>query len=1131
MKRFIALAVSLVLPLAASGDELKDRFRDPPREYSMIPLWSWNSTLTREKLTWQIDQMMEKGVYGAFMHTRAGLDESATPYFSGGFWEGVRVSVEHAAKVGFQAWIYDEDRWPSGAAGGRTLRANPERFTATGLEHESRVIEGPARVPVAFAGAKFVSAARLAGGNGIDPATMADLSGLQEWNAPPGRWHVCILRATHAAYPLPNYINPDAVREFLNNTHEQYAARFGKYFGKTIPGVFFDEIGNIPLAWDPLLAQRFRAAKGYDLEKVLPLLWHDGDARTIKVRCDYFDVLTKLYEEAWFRQISDWCARHNLKLTGHTNETLRHIRDQGDYFRTWRHPQIPGTDNEDFRYTFPREIGSWKPKQLSSVSHLYGSERAAAEALGGAGWPITLEQSRYGVNMLAVYGINFFTFHLFHYAMDTPQSMDDWPNSWFYQNPYWKYFRKLADYVRRVSFMGSQGEHVADVAMLYPVEEIWSRGMPANPLAEEPAAVTGLVDRLMREQIDCDLVDTDSLIAAAPVAGGRARIGRESYRVLVLPEARTVSLAAYRRIAELARSGLKVVTVGAAPRHSAENGADDPEVIRISNELFAGVVLKGEDELVSSLRRSLRPDVEVIDGPREALRVLHRKASGRDIYFVVNSENRAAEWTIRFAAGGPPERWSPETGDIVSLAAGKPSSGFTTLRLKFRPWEACYVVFGGAAAVPPARQRPLPDIAPPGPWTFQIAPTELDYVWKSDPGETRVELPVMDMRIGGQQAWRRLKVVDTLNLQKGAARYLSAWDAFWITRYAYERHFGEIGGQELRFRTTVEVPFSPAGAWLAVAADERFECSVNGEVVSSGNVRAAPASVERLPLKPGTNTIEAAVWGGGYLLAQGEITGAKGERIPIRSDRGWQVRLPGQDWSAAYEFTYPPFGSWGDLPLRGKQQTLPATVWYRAAVPPGARRMEPPKVRGAYELSLDGVKVAAGGELPLSGKPGTVTLTVRVERPEDGLQEPLAFLCRPAPAALGDWQDLGLDWYSGRGVYRTSFRLPKPYLGRRLLLALGDLRYAGEVWLNGRLVDSLAWPPYETDISRFARAGENDLVVVVANLLANQMRWNLFDSAIPSQFSRWWHDGNILREADHLRSGLLGPVRIRAAEE
>ncbi|MGB9606470.1 MAG: glycosyl hydrolase, partial [Bryobacteraceae bacterium] len=420
------------------------------------------------------------------------------------------MSVEHAARRGFRTWIYDEDKWPSGAAGGRTIAANPARFRATGLQPRFQTVQGPASVPVKFPDALYVIAARQAAPGRIASDSLTDLTDLNRsggaWQAPAGLWVVSVFEPVRRREELPNYLNPDAVAEFIRNTYEQYAARFRSHFGKTIPGSFFDEIFNLKLAWDPLLEERFRARKGYELRKVLPLLFLDAGPETIKIRCDYFDELTRLYEESWFRQLSSWCERHNLKLTGHTNEGLYNIQDQGDYFRTWRHPQIPGTDNEDFRYTFPRVIGSWKPKQLSSVAHVYGKPRAMAESLGGAGWAITLEEARYGVNMLAVYGINYFIFHLFHYAMDSPLSMDDWPNSWFHENPYWKYFRKLADYIRRISFLASQGQHVADIAVLYPVEEVWSQGMKNPPPGEPP--VVHLVDRLVRQPLDCDLVDT-----------------------------------------------------------------------------------------------------------------------------------------------------------------------------------------------------------------------------------------------------------------------------------------------------------------------------------------------------------------------------------------------------------------------------------------------------------------------------------------------------------------------------------------------------------------------------------------------------------------------------------------------
>jgi hypothetical protein len=1157
---------------AAPADDLKAGFRDPPREYSLMPLWSWNDGLKPERLTWQMDQMVEQGVYGAFMHTRAGLDESATPYFSDGFWNGVRASVEHAKKTGFQTWIYDEDKWPSGAAGGRTIAANPARNRATGLDHESLLVPGPARTAIAFTNAQFVFAARSLGDDRIEAASLTNLTALNlpdgsgDWNVPPGEWRLSIFRLNYGDHAKPNYLNPDTVREFLNNTYQEYAIRFGEHFGDTIPGSFFDEIGNTALAWDPLLAERFQRDKGYDLETALPLLYFDGGPRTIKTRCDYFEVFTQLYEDAWFKQISAWCDRHRLQLTGHTLEQMRNIKDQGDYFRTWRHAQIPGTDNEDFRYTFPRVIGSWKPKQISSVSHVHGKERAAAEALGGPGWAVTLDQARYGVNMLSVYGVNFFIFHLFHYSLDQPVTMDDWPNSWFYQNPYWKYFRRLADYTRRISFMGRQGEHVADVAILYPVEDVWSRGFQVGQPVEIPGlampvvpglattntpnrpAIEQLVDRLLEQQIDCDLVNTDSLLQASPLPDGRARIGKEAYRVLLLPAVRTVSLAAYRRIQELSRAGLKVIAVGVTPRHSAENGAEDQEVIRISRELFGDRPAADGAELMARLENELPPDVRVLSGEREALRCVHRRVGGREVFWLVNPEKRASEWTIQFAATGSAERWDPATGGISDAPALARSSTHTTLRLELKPWEGSYLVFNrdevgpGVARIDRAKgNASLPPLALKGPWTFQIAPTELDYVWKPDPGETRVELPVMDLRIergqpsGGddESGWRRIKIADTLNPRRGAARYLSAWDAAWITRYIHQDFQGELGGTELHFQKTFDLPFDPTSAWLTIAADETFECSINGTPAAIGANRAAPVTLEALPLKRGRNIIAITVKGGGYLLAQGAINGAAERTLTIRTDRTWEVRTPAKEWLDAFEFAFPPFGKWGELPLRGKTPPLPAVIWYRAMLPPGARSLERPDARGDWELFLNNrpLVVPASEMITLPenlASHSVISLRARIQSAEDGLQAPLAFRCQPARAELGDWQVFGLDWYSGRGVYRTGFDLPAAYFGGKLTLDLGELCYTGEVWLNGRFVGSLAWPPYEVDISRFANTGKNELVVVAANLLANRMRWDIFDSAISSQFSRWWHDGSLLREAGHLRSGLIGPVRVKA---
>jgi hypothetical protein len=1142
---FLLLLLLRVLCPARAADTLKEQFLNPPHEYTLQAFWAWNGTLDEARLKRQIDWMIEQDVHGAYLHTRAGLDESATPYFSPRFWDAVGATVEYARKRNFQAWLYDEDKWPSGAAGGRTIRANPERNRGKGLALETADVTGPRRQALNLSGAKYILAARAAGEQGIDGATVVDLTAAagrgEEWSVPAGSWRLLTFRVTHGAYELPNYLNPATVREFLENTYEQYAARFAKHFGKTIPGVFFDEIHNIPLAWDPLLEERFKAAKGYELRDILPLLFLDGGPRAVKARCDYFEVFSKLYEEAWFRQISEWCARHNLEWTGHTNEGLSNIKDQGDYFRTMRHLQISGTDNEDFRYTFPRVVGSWKPKQIASIAHLYGRKRVMVEALGGAGWPITLDEARYGVNMLAVYGINYYIFHLFHYQMETPESQDDWPNSWFYQNPYWTHFHKLARHTSRLSFLGSQGEHVADVAVLYPVEEVWSKGLgPTEPL-EVPGIesdhstvqlVAGkLVDTLARHQIDSDLVDTGSLVKASPAAGGRARIGAETYRVILLPGVETVSLAAYRGIQRLAASGVKVAALGVVPRHSAENGADDPEVMRISAHLFGSAgALRDAAATINFIDSSTPRDVRVVHGAKpEDLRYLHRRVGQREVYFVVNGQAQAREWRMDFAASGSVERWDPETGAITSLPIAARAGNRTAIDLSFKPWGAYYVVFDRTASPPAvaAAKEPTPLVALDGAWTLEWAPGDFTSAWKESSGATLLEVPVAEVRFDPATRWRSVRVSDPLNPKQGAARYLTSWNAAWITRYDYNGNFpGELGGDELEFRRWLDLAEVPTASRLVVAAGTRFEVRINGVAAGAGEGWARPAVFENLPLRKGRNQIEVVVRGGGFLLAEGEAMQPDGARVPIETSGEWQVRKPSEPWTDAYEFTSPPMGKWGDVPLPGG--VSPKAVWYRVRVPHGATSMNAPRVRGAYSIEIAGRPAQA----PVAVKAGeTVSLRVELREAGDGLLAPIEFRCGAAPTPLRDWRELGMEWYSGRAAYRTRFVLASKPQHARLLVDLGKLNYSGEIWLNGRKVDTLAWAPYRADITEFARVGENQLTVVVANLLANRMRWEIFDSAVSNIYARWWHDGNILREPDKLRSGLFGPVQLLKAED
>jgi hypothetical protein len=104
---------------------------------------------------------------------------------------------------------------------------------------------------------------------------------------------------------------------------------------------------------------------------------------------------------------------------------------------------------------------------------------------------------------------------------------------------------------------------------------------------------------------------------------------------------------------------------------------------------------------------------------------------------------------------------------------------------------------------------------------------------------------------------------------------------------------------------------------------------------------------------------------------------------------------------------------------------------------------------------------------------------------------------------LASWPELGLQRFSGQGVYTTRFaiyELPRP--DEHLVLDLGTVLETARVTLNGRDCATLAWPPYQTDITDYLRQGENVLQVAVANTNTNAL------------------------EQRERPGGLLGPVRL-----
>ncbi|MCY3895093.1 MAG: glycosyl hydrolase [Chloroflexi bacterium] len=1168
-------------------DRLRTSFVKADREYAPLALWFWNGRLHEAELGRQIKEFADKGIGGVFLHARESLQ---TPYFEERWWDAVDFAVRKGREAGLKTWIYDEYAWPSGPAGspggrnGQTqsavLSQGSQHFakTLTRMIHE---VEGPAEVALEGrypAGNRLVQvAARLDAEGDLDPETLVDVTKETTWECPEGTWRVLSF-SVRTIEDRIDYLRPATVKAFLDAAYERYAERHKGDFGDAIPGVFFDEpyISAEPMPWTDDLPERFRQRTGYDLLTSLPLLVLRGGSSTVSVRCDFYETVAALYEEAWFAQMGDWCRRHGLEWTGHTEEHVAsHPARQGNYFRGMRHLTIPGSDHHGFRYSRPRTVQAAEVKPAVSVAAMAGRDRVMAEAFGGAGWGLTLDELRHGANLLAAYGVNMQVLHGLFYSMATAEAADDWPPSLGHQNPYWPNFKGMSDYIARLSAVIGHSRSASTVGVLYPWTSIAANTADGRPNARAQAiaeAYEGLIDGLSDASIDVQIVDERFIShGQARLENGRLRQGALTITTLILPPTPVISPQAMRRLGAFVRSGGDLIVMGERPSGSSEGGWRHRPITRAVGTLFGAasstvegaVVGKGRthqvpEELPDAIERiaAILSPGTTVDSDADVIAV-PRRLDGAEVLFIVNRSAANTTATIATDVPGRPEVWNPETGETEALSIAG-SRGKRRFKLDLLPHAARAVVFdtsvrASRTRVPRPKKVEAKELEFKTDWTFALdggTPTGQGSIRRS-------ELPVMrvaSFKLGaGRLEQLRDPAFDDSEwpetwLARAGADTVGNWRASWIT--GVRKHGGwavkrtSDQHRRLRFRRTLELTEPPIKAWATFVGVDRVTVYMNGTQLGESEDWSSPVTYNIMPyLRPGQNTIVADVECVSdapiSFLFEGQIDLRSGGSIVIVSDESWDVQAPPTEvWSGldferdtplvTWERGRPPVEPWRHIPLLGEPVAFPRTVVYRQRLPVGCVGIGIPNIKGTHKVYVDvrertpdiqGIYNITTGRL----------LTVEIEAADfsNGILAPLALFTRPTTIALQPWANFGFGWFSGTGTYERSFELTAEQANSTITLDLGDVRHHAEVFVNNRRVDVRLWSPYRFDLSGFVQTGSNSLRVRVSNLYANEMRWKRDETKMGNPWHRYWHEDNI--EAESLVSGLLGPVQLRVS--
>jgi len=647
---------------AMESPRLKTIFAQPPREYSTAPLWVWNDLLTEAQVTESMRELASQNVKQVFVHPRPGL---MTPYLSSDWFRLWKAALKEAERLDMNVWIYDENSYPSGFAGGWVPELMPESRGRGLLLRESK--SAPKRddsflgVFTPGEGGFENVTARVRSGESLPDARYILATVQRSGNSP---WH--------GGRSYVDLLYPGVTEKFLEVTLGAYQREVGGEFGKRIPGVFTDEpqirpAGGLP--WTDDLPDVFQKKWGYSLLDQLPSLSHEvGDWR--KVRHNYFQVLLELFIQRWAKPYHDYCAKHGLEFTGHYWEhewpRCLIVPDNMAMYAWQQRPAIDTLMNQYQEDTHAQFGNARAVKELSSVANQLGLKRTLCEAYGAGGWDIRFEDMKRIGDWLTVLGVNTLDQHLSYVTIRGARKRDH-PQSFSYHEPWWEAYHVSATYFARLSAALSHGQQINSVLVLEPTTTAWMYNTEASRhpcLAEIGNAFQKLVLNLEAAQIEYDLGCEDIIARHGSVEDGAFRIGQRRYRIVVIPPlTENLNAATMALVEKFLDHGGSVLCAGDPPvRVEGESSGRGTRAAQHAR--WQRVEARGVPELLQPLQARDGFAIQRTAEDRGLLFHQRRQLDDGQLLFLVNPSLAACSTgTVETAARGV-EIWDPNTGQV-----------------------------------------------------------------------------------------------------------------------------------------------------------------------------------------------------------------------------------------------------------------------------------------------------------------------------------------------------------------------------------------------------------------------------------------------------------------------------------
>ncbi|WP_266366441.1 glycosyl hydrolase [Tellurirhabdus rosea] len=780
----------------------EESFKAPPRSSGIRCWWWWlNGNVTKEAITRDLEEMKAKGFSGACLFDAGGAEQRGNaqvpegPLFGSPAWrELYRHAVREAERLGLVLSLSIQSGWnlggpditPAEAAkhltwsevtvkGPMTFRqALPLPKSKDDYYRDITVLAfgkkaGANRPPIRDLAEKamfkelgmsapdtrylLTDVPGTAGEEDAAANTVQNLSakmnreGILEWQVPPGEWTIMRFGYTPTDAEVSTssgkwqgrVLDPlnDRIFNRYWDTHvEPLLKMIGPMAGKTLKYLQTDSWEAGGCNWTEGFAEEFKKRRGYDMLAYLPVV----SGRIIENReasnrflADLRKTISDLVAEKHYGTFAARAARYGIGLQP---ESAGPHAGPFDGLKNYGYSDIMMSEFWSPSPHRPTPERRFFVKQAASAAHIYNKQFVGAESFTTIGphWnDVIWSDMKSSADHEFCAGLNLVYLHTFTCS---PKEMGLPGQEYFagtHFNPnvtWWDLSTGFIQYLTRCQYLLQQGQSVSDVLYYYGdhIPNI------ARQKADDPGKAL--------PEFDYDVINEDRLQVLS-IRNNRITLPHGlSYRVLVLPDHRVLSLAALEKVAQLVKGGATVI--GPKPATSASlvgYPASAGRLQALADELWgkgespagqravgAGRVIWGKTAREVLLADGVKPDAAFAGTrPNQVFDFMHKVQGDTDYYFVSSQNREAARVTASFRlTGRQPELWNPVTGETQPATAFRQENGQTTVTLDFDPYGSVFVVFRkpipatqqGTAALPVATYETVTTLS--GPWQVQF---------------------------------------------------------------------------------------------------------------------------------------------------------------------------------------------------------------------------------------------------------------------------------------------------------------------------------------------------------------------------------------------------------------------------